>query len=75
MVPHSGTNWAVHSLIAQIGRDAMFSMSYGRGYKEAVLAFMYRDFPYCHRRQRKVGLVGEIARLYASQGAPCADAI
>ena len=31
MVPHSGTNWAVHSLIAQIGRDAMFSVSYGRG--------------------------------------------
>ena len=33
MVPHRGTNWAVLWLIAQIGRDAMLSKSYGRGCK------------------------------------------
>ena len=31
MVPHRGTNWAAHRLTAQIGRDAVLSVSYGRG--------------------------------------------
>ena len=32
MVPHHGTNWAALRLTAQIGRDAVLSESYGRGY-------------------------------------------
>lgn len=32
MVPHRGTNWAALWLTAQIGRDAVLSESYGRGY-------------------------------------------
>jgi hypothetical protein len=31
VVPHRGTNWAALWLTAQIGRDAVFSESYGRG--------------------------------------------
>ena len=33
VVPHRGTNWAALRLTAQIGRDAVLSESYGRGYK------------------------------------------
>jgi hypothetical protein len=33
VVPHRGTNWAALWLTAQIGRDAVLSESYGRGYK------------------------------------------
>ena len=33
MVPHRGTNWAALRLTAQIGRDAVLSESYGRGYQ------------------------------------------
>ena len=32
VVPHRGTNWAALRLTAQIGRDAVLSESYGRGY-------------------------------------------
>ena len=32
MVPHHGTNWAALRLTSQIGRDAVLSESYGRGY-------------------------------------------
>ena len=32
MVPHRGTNWAAPWLTSQIGRDAVLSRSYGRGY-------------------------------------------
>jgi hypothetical protein len=32
VVPHHGTNWAALRLTAQIGRDAVLSESYGRGY-------------------------------------------
>jgi hypothetical protein len=32
VVPHRGTNWAALWLTAQIGRDAVLSESYGRGY-------------------------------------------
>lgn len=32
VVPHHGTNRAVLSLTSQIGRDAVFSQSYGRRY-------------------------------------------
>ena len=32
MVPHHGTNWAALRLTAQIGRDAVLSESYGRGW-------------------------------------------
>ena len=34
VVPHRGTNWAALWLTAQIGRDAVLSESYGRGYPE-----------------------------------------
>jgi hypothetical protein len=33
VVPHRGTNWAALWLTAQIGRDAVLSKSYGRGYR------------------------------------------
>lgn len=33
VVPHRGTNWAALRLTSQIGRDAVLSESYGRGYK------------------------------------------
>ena len=33
VVPHRGTDWAALRLTAQIGRDAVLSESYGRGYK------------------------------------------
>ena len=33
VVPHRGTNWAALWLTAQIGRDAVLSESYGRGYR------------------------------------------
>jgi hypothetical protein len=32
VVPHHGTNWAALRLTAQIGRDAVLSESYGRGW-------------------------------------------
>ena len=32
VVPHRGTNWAAPWLTSQIGRDAVLSRSYGRGY-------------------------------------------
>jgi hypothetical protein len=32
VVPHRGTNWAALWLTAQIGRDAVLSESYGRGW-------------------------------------------
>ena len=32
VVPHRGTNWAALRLTAQIGRDAVLSESYGRGW-------------------------------------------
>jgi hypothetical protein len=34
VVPHRGTNWAALWLTAQIGRDAVLSESYGRGWCE-----------------------------------------
>ena len=33
VVPHHGTDWAALRLTAQIGRDAVLSESYGRGYQ------------------------------------------
>ena len=33
VVPHHGTNWAALWLTAQIGRDAVLSESYGRGWE------------------------------------------
>ena len=33
VVPHRGTNWAALWLTSQIGRDAVLSESYGRGYQ------------------------------------------
>ena len=32
VVPHRGTNWAALWLTSQIGRDAVLSESYGRGW-------------------------------------------
>ncbi len=40
VVPHRGTNWAALRLTAQIGRDAVLSESYGRGYK-AMYAHLF----------------------------------
>ena len=37
VVPHRGTNWAALRLTAQIGRDAVLSKSYGRGYSSYIL--------------------------------------
>jgi hypothetical protein len=40
VVPHHGTNWAALQLTAQIGRDAVLSKSYGRGYlNNSILGF------------------------------------
>ena len=41
MVPHRGTNWAALWLTAQIGRDAVLSESYGRGYTRSANANIY----------------------------------
>jgi hypothetical protein len=38
VVPHRGTNWAALWLTAQIGRDAVLSESYGRGYHSPLWA-------------------------------------
>jgi hypothetical protein len=38
VVPHRGTNWAVLWLTLQIGRDAVLSESYGRGYSISHIA-------------------------------------
>ena len=37
VVPHRGTNWAALWLTAQIGRDAVLSKSYGRGYQQTLI--------------------------------------
>ena len=44
MVPHRGTNWAALWLTAQIGRDAVLSESYGRGYQYCTSADYMRPF-------------------------------
>ena len=41
MVPHRGTNWAALWLTSQIGRDAVLSESYGRGYLIGTNAHIY----------------------------------
>ena len=41
MVPHRGTNWAALWLTAQIGRDAVLSESYGRGYPREAQPHIY----------------------------------
>ena len=41
VVPHRGTNWAALWLTAQIGRDAVLSESYGRGYLRAASPHIY----------------------------------
>ena len=41
MVPHRGTNWAALWLTSQIGRDAVLSESYGRGYLRGASANIY----------------------------------
>jgi hypothetical protein len=41
VVPHHGTNWAALWLTAQIGRDAVFSDSYGRGYLREAQPHIY----------------------------------
>jgi hypothetical protein len=45
VVPHHGTNWAALRLTAQIGRDAVLSESYGRGYKEWQMAVYILQVP------------------------------
>ena len=45
MVPHRGTNWAAPWLTSQIGRDAVLSRSYGRGYFCRFLATYNLLFP------------------------------
>lgn len=59
MVPHHGTNWAALRLTSQIGRDAVLSESYGRGYwylcprtKSPPHPTAYR----CQRRRREPAL-------------------
>ena len=41
MVPHRGTNWAALWLTVQIGRDAVLSESYGRGYLREAYSHTY----------------------------------
>ena len=41
VVPHRGTSWAALRLTAQIGRDAVLSESYGRGYYLVLEARLY----------------------------------
>lgn len=53
MVPHRGTNWAALWLTAQIGRDAVLSESYGRGYP---LCLMYGYKPNCQPTFSKVSV-------------------
>lgn len=43
VVPHRGTNWAALWLTAQIGRDAVLSESYGRGYLRGAKPHIYID--------------------------------
>ena len=45
MVPHHGTNWAALRLTAQIGRDAVLSESYGRGYWYCLCGSKCRSAP------------------------------
>ena len=45
VVPHHGTNWAALRLTAQIGRDAVLSESYGRGYLNTVPGAMSPSSP------------------------------
>ena len=45
MVPHRGTNLAAPWLTSQIGRDAVLSRSYGRGYFCRFLATYNLLFP------------------------------
>jgi hypothetical protein len=47
VVPHRGTNWAALRLTAQIGRDAVLSKSYGRGYILLFLPLLVPSFPTC----------------------------
>ena len=46
VVPHRGTNWAALRLTAQIGRDAVLSKSYGRGW-ERVFEDKYIQLTIC----------------------------
>jgi hypothetical protein len=46
VVPHHGTNWAALRLTAQIGRDAVLSESYGRGYWQADPQAKYPSAPH-----------------------------
>ncbi len=41
VVPHRATDWSVHWLAAQIGRDAAISMSYGRRCQEGEDSIIY----------------------------------
>jgi hypothetical protein len=53
VVPHRGTSWAVLWLIAQIGRDAMLSKSYGRGCLRStisVLVLSRKPLKVCRRQ-------------------------
>ena len=45
VVPHRGTNWAAPWLTSQIGRDAVLSRSYGRGYAVSCLLVHIPVFP------------------------------
>lgn len=40
MVPHRSTNWAILWLTSQIGRDAVLSQFYGRGWSVSVCAVL-----------------------------------
>ncbi len=40
MVPHRSTNWAILWLTSQIGRDAVLSQFYGRGWSVCVCAVL-----------------------------------
>jgi hypothetical protein len=56
VVPHRGTNWAALWLTAQIGRDAVLSESYGRGYQEGANLHTYAAHSFFLRRKGPLAL-------------------
>jgi hypothetical protein len=51
VVPHRGTNWAALWLTAQIGRDAVPSESYGRGYPRGTSPHIYAAHSFLKQKQ------------------------
>jgi hypothetical protein len=65
VVPHRGTNWAALWLTSQIGRDAVLSESYGRGYQIVLgipqVPILRHGNDHCGACHRKLELYGHIS--------------